>query len=44
MDIVLINWSIWLMMIYLTICQMGHLVKLDKQQNIPCQDRQWDFS
>jgi hypothetical protein len=28
MDIVVIDWSIWLVMTHLIICQMGHLVKL----------------
>jgi hypothetical protein len=31
MDIVIIDWSIWLMMTYLTTCEMGHLVKLNKK-------------
>jgi hypothetical protein len=37
MDIVTIDWTIWLTMIHLTTYQMGHLVKLNKKNDILCQ-------
>jgi hypothetical protein len=34
MDSVVIDWSIWLVMTHLTLSQMGHLIKLNKKNDI----------
>jgi hypothetical protein len=43
MEIVIIDQSIWLMTIHLITCQMGHIVKSNKN-DIFGQNGQWVFS
>jgi len=43
MDIVIIDYSIWLVMTHLITCQMGHPIKLNKN-DVFGPDGQWVFN